>query len=48
METLFVAVLSGAFSFVGSWAAIKVHLFYMRRDIDHAHKRIDLLEGKPA
>lgn len=48
MESLIVAVLTGAFSFAGSWAAIKVHLFYLRRDIDHAHKRIDQLEGKPA
>lgn len=25
-------------------AAIKVHVHYLRRDVDHAHKRIDNIE----
>jgi hypothetical protein len=43
MDTLLIAALTGAFSFAGSWAAIKVRLDYMQRDIDRAHARLDKL-----
>jgi hypothetical protein len=39
-----VAILTGGASFIGSWAAFKVHIHYLRRDVDHAHHRIDNLE----
>jgi hypothetical protein len=28
-------------SFIGTWAANKVEMHYLRRDVDHAHKRLD-------
>lgn len=44
------AAISGAGGFIGAWSAMKVHLDYLRRDVDavrgvldHAHKRIDSL-----
>lgn len=47
MDLQFIFVALGAFgSFAGSWFAIKVHLQYLRRDIDFAHKRIDDLNAK--
>lgn len=36
-----VAIASG----IGAWAAIKIEIKYLRRDIDHAHQRIDFLTG---
>jgi hypothetical protein len=51
METflphLMSAVVGGAVTGIASFAAIRVHLYYLRRDINHAHTRIDNLEGKP-
>ena len=44
METVLIAVLTGAFSFAGSWAAVKVRLEYMQRDIDRAHARLDKVQ----
>lgn len=37
---------SAVASFIGSYAALKVHVDYLRRDVDLAHKRIDLIESK--
>ncbi len=47
MESLLLALISGAASFVGTWAAHRVHMQYLRRDIDLAHKRIDKLQERP-
>jgi hypothetical protein len=48
METVLVAIGTGFCSFVGSYAALKVHITYLRRDVDKAiglgesaHKRIN-------
>lgn len=38
---LLIAVLSALFSFVGSYAATRTHLQYLRRDCDRAHDRLD-------
>jgi hypothetical protein len=46
MEALLLAAGTGAASFIGTWAALKVHLQYLRRDVDIAHKRIDKLEER--
>lgn len=43
MEFL-VPLATGVCSFIGSYAALKVHVDYLRRDVDLAHKRIDLIE----
>lgn len=37
---------SGVASFIGSYAALKVHVDYLRRDVDLAHRRIDELMKK--
>lgn len=41
MESLLIAVATGVGSFIGSWAAFRIELKYLRRDVDHAHKRLD-------
>jgi hypothetical protein len=46
MEGLLLAVVTGAASFIGSWAAFKVELRYLRRDVDIAHHRINKLEER--
>jgi len=38
-------ILTGLFSFVGSYCALKVHVEYLRRDVDLAHRRLDHLMG---
>lgn len=43
---LVIALLSGLASFVGTLAASAVHMKYLRRDVDHAHKRLDIIERK--
>lgn len=43
MDWLFPA-LAAVCSFAGSYAAIGVHIKYLRRDVDTAHSRIDSLE----
>jgi hypothetical protein len=55
METLLVARVSGALSFAGAWGGIRVHLLYMRRDLDGvmrsargAHWRLDQVDAPPA
>jgi hypothetical protein len=49
------AVLVPALSYVGSAAALKVHLHYLRRDVDaaalsarRAHNRLDHVAAPPA
>lgn len=42
---LLLPILTGIFSFVGSYCALRVHVDYLRRDVDLAHRRIDHLQG---
>lgn len=35
------SVVTGLITGVASFAAIRVELKFLRRDVDHAHKRID-------
>lgn len=44
MHDLVIPVASALASFVGSYAALKVHVDYLRRDVDLAHRRIDQLQ----
>lgn len=44
MTEIALAVITGGASFIGAWAAQRVHMHYLRRDVDWAHKRIDRLE----
>ena len=37
-------VLTGVASFAGSYIALKVHVDYLRRDVDLAHRRIDVIQ----
>lgn len=43
---LIIPIVTGIASFIGSYAALKVHVDYLRRDVDLAHRRIDTLMGK--
>lgn len=44
MIDIVLAVVPAAASFIGTWAALRTHMHYLRRDVDWAHKRIDRLE----
>ncbi len=39
-------LLSGVITGAAAYAAIRVEIRYLRRDVDHAHRRLDALEGK--
>lgn len=41
------AALSALGAFIGTFAAMQVHLQYLRRDVDRAHRRLDLI-GAPS
>jgi hypothetical protein len=41
---LLVPIFAGVASWYGSHIALRTHLDYLRRDVDHAHRRIDKLE----
>lgn len=43
LTNLLLVLGGGAASFVGSYAALNVHMFYLRRDVDLAHQRINEL-----
>jgi hypothetical protein len=52
---LVVGIATPVLSFAGAWAAVKVHLFYLRRDVDRvahsvraAHWRLDEIQAPPA
>ena len=54
-DSILVALAAGVFSFVGAWGGLKVHLMYLRRDLDRAtrsarkaHWRLDQLGAPPA
>jgi hypothetical protein len=34
-------LLVAAFSAGGAWAGVRVHMHYLRRDVDKAHARLD-------
>lgn len=38
-------VIGGVITGVSAVAVIRVELRYLRRDVDHAHKRLDKVEG---
>lgn len=38
-------LVGGIITGIAAWSAIKVEMRYMRRDIDHAHARIDDMQG---
>lgn len=40
------AIASGVCSGAVCWGVMKTELKYLRRDVDHAHDRIDRLEGR--
>jgi hypothetical protein len=44
LDPVVVAVLSALCSFVGSYAAVRTEMRYLRRDVDHAHRRLDTVE----
>lgn len=46
METLIFAGLSALASFAGTWAAMRLQLANLQRDVTRAHKRLDLI-GAP-
>ena len=41
---IIVPIASALCSFIGSYCALKVHVDYLRRDVDSAHKRINELQ----
>jgi 2-phospho-L-lactate transferase/gluconeogenesis factor (CofD/UPF0052 family) len=44
METLLVAVVSGACTGLVTWGGMRIEMRWLRRDVDQAHARIDRLE----
>lgn len=46
LHSLIHELIGGAITYAAAFAAIRVHLYYLRRDVDRAHKRLDKLEGK--
>lgn len=44
MMEIAIALATGVCSFIGSYAAIKTHVDYLRRDVDLAHRRIDQIQ----
>lgn len=40
------ATIGGVITGGAAWAAIKVHIAWLRADIERAHKRLDILEQK--
>jgi len=45
LETVLVAAVSAAASFIGSYCALLVHVKYMQRDLDRLALRVERLEG---
>ncbi len=42
-DWLAASLVAAVFSAAGAWAAVRVELRWLRRDVDSAHSRIDLL-----
>jgi hypothetical protein len=47
-EWLMQAVLTGGIAAVGAWGAVRVTLAHMRRAINAAHRRLDIIGAPPA
>jgi hypothetical protein len=45
MDSWLLALASAVATGLVTWGAIRVELRWLRRDVDHAHKRIDRVEG---
>lgn len=45
IQSIVVGVITGMFSAGAVWGVLKTELKYLRRDVDHAHKRIDHHHG---
>lgn len=45
METWLLALATAAATGLVTWGAMRVELRWLRRDVDHAHKRLDRIEG---
>lgn len=46
MEALLIAVGSGLVTGLVTWGGLRVELRYLRRDVDHAHHRLDAFERR--
>jgi len=46
IEVLVSSILTGLVTGAAAWGAIRIELKYHRRDIDHAHRRIDDMTGE--
>lgn len=41
VQAIVSGVIGGVITGVAAWAAMRVEIKYLRRDVDHAHKRLD-------
>lgn len=44
-QTWLLALVSALVTGLVTWGGLRVELRWLRRDVDHAHKRLDRLEG---
>jgi hypothetical protein len=47
LSSVISGLLGGAVTGVAAISAIRIEIKYLRRDVDHAHKRIDRVEERP-
>jgi hypothetical protein len=45
-DTVLIAALTIAVNAAVTWGVLRTELKYLRRDVDHAHKRIDGIYGE--
>jgi len=45
IETWLIALASAVVTGLVTWGGIRVELRWLRRDVNHAHERIDRMEG---
>ena len=43
MLEVLIPIITALASFIGTYTALKVHVDYLRRDVDLAHRRLDKL-----
>ena len=41
IQAVISGLIGGTMTGVAAWAAIRVEIKYLRRDVDHAHRRLD-------
>ena len=41
-------LLTGILAAVGAYSGVRVHIDYLRRDIDRAHKRLNIIKAPDA